>query len=135
MFKKKKIKKKNQKNMSNYFWIIVLFLVFIFGVFAFSYAHKIDLLSQEKITNIKQEKSENQSQEKIAINKENKEKLAKIKKQDKNKINILLIGRGGRLNDAPNLTDSIMLVSINTKLKTISIFSIPRDLYIKYKNW
>jgi anionic cell wall polymer biosynthesis LytR-Cps2A-Psr (LCP) family protein len=46
----------------------------------------------------------------------------------------LLLGRGGIRNDAPNLTDSIILASINKKYKTISMFSIPRDLYVEYYN-
>ena len=48
------------------------------------------------------------------------------------KINLLLVGVGGITNDAPDLTDTIILASINTKLKTVSMLSIPRDLYVSY---
>jgi len=50
------------------------------------------------------------------------------------KINILLVGVGGMTNDAPDLTDTIILASINTKLKTVSMLSVPRDLYVSYPN-
>ncbi|MDR2640782.1 MAG: LCP family protein [Candidatus Peribacteria bacterium] len=36
------------------------------------------------------------------------------------------------LNDAPDLTDTIILLKANTENKTISMLSIPRDLYVKY---
>ncbi|MDD4530551.1 MAG: LCP family protein [Candidatus Gracilibacteria bacterium] len=52
----------------------------------------------------------------------------------KEKINILLVGMGGAKNDAPDLTDTIILASLNLKEKTISMFSIPRDLYVSYPN-
>ena len=48
------------------------------------------------------------------------------------KINFLLAGIGGGVHDGPELTDTIILASINTRLKTISLLSIPRDLYVEY---
>lgn len=48
------------------------------------------------------------------------------------KTNILIIWRGWDENDAPDLTDSIMLASLNYDKKFISLFSIPRDLYVEY---
>jgi len=54
--------------------------------------------------------------------------------EEKNKINILLLGRGGWEHDAPNLTDTIILASINTDTGAISMLSIPRDLYVEYEN-
>jgi LCP family protein required for cell wall assembly len=48
------------------------------------------------------------------------------------KINFLLAGIGGGVHDGPQLTDTIMLASINTRLKTVSLLSIPRDLYVEY---
>lgn len=55
-----------------------------------------------------------------------------IKKSADGKTNILIIGRGWKENDAPELTDSIMIASINYNKKMISFFSIPRDLYVEY---
>ncbi len=47
---------------------------------------------------------------------------------------ILITGRWGGNHDAPNLTDTIILAGFNLKNQTISLFSIPRDLYVEYPN-
>lgn len=46
------------------------------------------------------------------------------------KTNILVIGRGWWTHDAPNLTDSMILLSIEKNSNVISMLSIPRDLYV-----
>lgn len=51
------------------------------------------------------------------------------------KIKILLTGKGWWNHDAPNLTDTLILLGVDKKLKTVSMFSIPRDLYVKYPHW
>ena len=47
---------------------------------------------------------------------------------------MIVLGRGGYENDAPDLTDSIMFVSYDNTLPagetTATMVSIPRDLYI-----
>ncbi len=47
------------------------------------------------------------------------------------RINILLLGIGGKGNPGPNLTDTIMIASINTKTDQVALLSIPRDLYVE----
>jgi LCP family protein required for cell wall assembly len=47
------------------------------------------------------------------------------------RVNILLLGRGGYENDAPYLTDSIMAVSIDPVSNRVVLASIPRDLVVK----
>src|SRR5713101_3392535 len=47
------------------------------------------------------------------------------------RVNILLLGRGGYENDAPYLTDSIMAVSIDPVTNRVVLASIPRDLVVK----
>ncbi|PIE85448.1 hypothetical protein CSA08_01940 [Candidatus Gracilibacteria bacterium] len=56
------------------------------------------------------------------------------KEKDKinNKINLLLVGRGGGNHDAPDLTDTIIVSQIDIKKNLISLLSIPRDLYVEY---
>ncbi|NDK07676.1 hypothetical protein EOM39_00345 [Candidatus Gracilibacteria bacterium] len=51
---------------------------------------------------------------------------------ESDKIKILLIGRGGENHSGGELTDSIILASIDLDKKVISMLSIPRDLYVKY---
>src|SRR5665213_2790692 len=47
------------------------------------------------------------------------------------RVNILLLGRGGYENDAPYLTDSIMAVSIDPTSDRVVLTSIPRDLVVR----
>jgi len=130
MFKKKKIiKKKKNTKIINYIWLMMIFLVFILWLVSLSYAKKFDFLNISKKIDTKNLTLE----EKKVLEKNKKEEIQR--KKDDEKINILLLGRWWIRNDAPNLTDSIILASINKKTKTISMFSIPRDLYVKYKNW
>jgi LCP family protein required for cell wall assembly len=51
------------------------------------------------------------------------------------KIKILLIWRWWGNHSGWELTDSIILASIDLKEKVISMLSIPRDLYVKYWDW
>jgi LCP family protein required for cell wall assembly len=53
----------------------------------------------------------------------------------KEKINILLTGMWWWSHEWAELTDTIIMASINTKKKTISMLSIPRDLYVAYPSW
>lgn len=52
--------------------------------------------------------------------------------EEKNGINLLILWRGGLENDAPDLTDSIILAHYSAgEETTFTTISIPRDLYIK----
>lgn len=48
-------------------------------------------------------------------------------------VNILILGRGGRENDAPDLTDSIILGHYNKAENSFVTVSIPRDLLVQSK--
>lgn len=50
---------------------------------------------------------------------------------ENSKTNILIVWRWWGLHDAPNLTDSIILASIDTKQNITSMLSIPRDLLVE----
>lgn len=45
---------------------------------------------------------------------------------------ILLTWRGWWNHDAPDLTDTIILLGIHPSSETLTLFSIPRDLYVEY---
>lgn len=47
------------------------------------------------------------------------------------RINILLLGRAGEHYPGQNLTDTIIVMSIDTTNKKVSLLSLPRDLYVK----
>ena len=116
MFKKKKMNKKKANNkVINFFWLLVIVLVFTLWLFSINFAKQLNLFTEKDGTLTE-------------INTIDKE-------EDSDNINILLLGRWWARNDAPDLTDSIILASINKKTKIISMFSIPRDLYVEYYNW
>lgn len=46
------------------------------------------------------------------------------------RINILLLGAAGKGKPGTDLTDTIMVMSIDTKNKKIAMLSLPRDLYV-----
>ena len=50
---------------------------------------------------------------------------------DTGRINILLMGLAGQGKAGTNLTDTMMVASINLKTDQVALLSIPRDLYVK----
>lgn len=57
------------------------------------------------------------------------DKEIELKKVDDN-INILLLGIAGGTHGGPNLTDTIIFVSLNSREDKVVLVSIPRDLWI-----
>lgn len=47
------------------------------------------------------------------------------------RVNILLMGKGGMGHDGADLTDTLIIASIDPLQKEASLLSIPRDLYVK----
>ncbi len=54
----------------------------------------------------------------------------KLKGEGDGRVNILLLGRGGEGHEGADLTDTIILASIDPIAKEASLVSIPRDLYV-----
>lgn len=54
----------------------------------------------------------------------------KLKGEKDDRINILLLGMGGKNHDGGYLTDTIMLVSLKPSTKQVAMMSIPRDTMI-----
>ena len=59
----------------------------------------------------------------------------RLKHKDPNPINILVLGYGGAENDAPYLTDTIMVVRIEPATNRVALISIPRDTYVGIEAW
>lgn len=51
-------------------------------------------------------------------------------KETNGKTNVLLLGIGGGTHDGPDLTDTIIFASIDWKKNTVTLISIPRDLWV-----
>jgi LCP family protein required for cell wall assembly len=57
--------------------------------------------------------------------------INKLKGEGDGRINVLLLGIGGPGHEAPDLTDTILLASIDPVNHNTSLLSIPRDLWVK----
>lgn len=55
----------------------------------------------------------------------------KLKGEGDGRVNIMLLGVGGKGHEAPDLTDTILIASIDPLNHKASLLSIPRDLYVK----
>jgi len=58
----------------------------------------------------------------------------KLKGESDDRINILLLGIGGKNHDGGLLTDTIILASLKPSEKKVSLLSIPRDLAVPIEN-
>lgn len=56
-------------------------------------------------------------------------KGAPLKGESEGRVNILLLGRAGEKYPGRNLTDTVMLLSLDTKAKRVGLLSLPRDLF------
>ncbi len=56
---------------------------------------------------------------------------ASLRVEGDGRFNILLLGKGGDGHEAPDLTDTILIASIDPVHKETGILSIPRDLWVK----
>jgi len=50
--------------------------------------------------------------------------------ESEGRVNILLLGAGGVNHPGKNLTDTIMIMSLDTANKKVALLSLPRDLYV-----
>jgi LCP family protein required for cell wall assembly len=55
--------------------------------------------------------------------------------EENDRVNILLLGMGGKNHDGAYLTDTIMLASLKPSTKQLSLISIPRDLTTPESGW
>lgn len=51
-------------------------------------------------------------------------------KVENRKVNVLLLGVAGGTHDGPNLTDTIMVVSYDVDTHSVTLISLPRDLWL-----
>ncbi len=58
-----------------------------------------------------------------------------LKGEENGRINILLLGMGGKNHDGGLLTDTIILASLDTVGKKVALFSIPRDLTVPLEGY
>src|SRR4029079_1900658 len=57
--------------------------------------------------------------------------VSQLKHEGDSRINILLLGIGGPGHDGANLTDTILLASIDPITNKTALISVPRDFWVK----
>ncbi len=57
--------------------------------------------------------------------------ISKLKGEGDGRINVLLLGIGGPGHDGPDLTDTIIVMSIDPINNNVALLSLPRDLWVK----
>lgn len=102
--------------VGNLFWFLAIFIIFIIWVAFFIQFPKIDF-SIDWLKKLAPEMNLWWNEYKSSTK------------------NILIIWRWWDLNDAPNLTDTIILAKVDSDNKFVTMLSIPRDLWVKYPSW
>jgi LCP family protein required for cell wall assembly len=108
---------------------IILLGAVVYGGF---FLYKINAFNNK--VNIYQ-KSENLLETFTAITQiAKKNNFSELKQTDAEIINVLLLGVAGKGKPGQNLTDTIMLATINLKTNQVALISLPRDLYVNVAN-
>lgn len=135
-FKKQSIKKQSVKKQpkvaGRFFGIIWVCFIFILWIIV---VKNISILEFDITSNELTSEEIQLTPEEIDQIDDEEKKQEIITKLEKNKINILLVWRGWAQNDAPELTDTIILASLDRHKKLISMLSLPRDLYVDYNQY
>ncbi len=58
-------------------------------------------------------------------------KRTPLRGEERGRTNILLLGKGTSDHPGKNLTDTIMIASIDTQKRKVALLSLPRDMYVK----
>lgn len=119
--KKRKVRNKGKK----IFWcaFLIFFISACTAASAFLYKTNQAL---EKIS----DNNEKHSVFKTLSNIANPQSYKSLNGFDEGRINILLLGRANSHKSGKDLTDTIMMASINTEDYTVGLFSLPRDFLI-----
>ncbi len=135
-FKKKKLQAKNKKphKAVSFFWVFAILWIFFLasivlvqiGNWNFNLYNSIISHNTKKVSLSPEEKKKQDIEKKL------QNQIKEEKENNENKINVLIVWRWWYGNDAPELTDSIILASFHKKMNHISMLSIPRDLYVEF---
>lgn len=105
---------------------LVFFVLLVVAAYASFFVWKINMVEKKINVNPGSESSLIDTLKNLST-----QNTIKLKGMDDGRINILLLGIAGNEKGGKNLTDTIMIVSLNTKTNQVAMFSIPRDLYVQ----
>jgi len=110
-------------------FLLLIFLIIVIGVaYGLFFTYKMNVLGK-KVT-INPDGYNWMDTIKSLASKESKNN----KFSEKDRINILLLGIAGKGKAGQNLTDTIMIASVNLKTNQVAFLSVPRDLLVTIPN-
>ena len=111
--------------------VIIFCLILIIGFGAlYVFAAQIKSVFQPRVIEIKN----NGQEEKTEIVDAKTTGFKLFGQEAAQPVNFLLLGAPGKGNDAPDLTDTILLARLDTAKNKIYLFSLPRDLLVEIPN-
>lgn len=110
-----------------FLWILLLFLLFAIGYGAF-FLYKLNAL-EKKVSPLGGPKTLFETFDSIVRPTDNTD-FEKLKKDSEGRINFLLLGTAGEGKPGRNLTDTIIVSSVNLKTNQVALLSLPRDLLV-----
>ncbi|MCX6762083.1 MAG: LCP family protein [Candidatus Moranbacteria bacterium] len=113
-------------------WLIILILLGAIAYGAF-FLYKLNSLNNKISVS---QKSENILDTIASVAQIGKKNPLDLKNTD-GRINVLLLGVAGKGKPGQNLTDTIMIASLNRKTNQVALLSLPRDLFVSVpdSNW
>lgn len=119
---------KEEKKVSGILWKIVV-LVFVFSILVWGSFFAFKIASFGKKISVENEKTSMIENVGSLISSLVPISREKLNGENEGRINVLLLGTAGKGKPGQNLTDTIMMMSIDTKNKKIALLSLPRDFY------
>lgn len=119
---KTKKQRLNWKKTALYVFLVFLSAILLWGGFLFFKLYA----TGQKIT-IKNENSGPLAVLSSLVSPDHKS----LRGEENGRINILLLGAAGKGKPGQNLTDTIMIMSIDTNNDRVALLSLPRDLYVQ----
>jgi len=114
-------------------WLVLKLLIFLI-IFSFlgllAYSSQIPSSGQNSTYNILSKFNFINQIKNLAVSADKK-----LKGEETDRINIVLLGMGGKGHDGSYLTDTIMLVSLQPSTKKVAMISVPRDLYVPIEGY
>lgn len=108
-----------------FFLFVFLAAVFAVGGYVLFYAHIFNKFENKVST------SSNESPAIDTLRSFVSSEPLSIRGFEDGRVNILLLGVAGKGKPGQNLTDTIMVASLNTKTNQVALLSIPRDFFIR----
>lgn len=111
------------------FFLVVTAIICLAVYFVF-FAWKVNS-TRQKITVVPEEKTDIMRKLKSLVSKKD---LAPLRGEENGRVNILLLGIAGKGKAGTNLTDTIMIASLDIRENRVALISIPRDFYAEIPN-